>query len=45
MIENEELDEDFEEFDINDYTDNMPCDTYGMGACSSSCPNYFKCNQ
>lgn len=24
---------------------NMPCDTYGMEACSSSCPNWFDCNK
>ena len=22
---------------------NMPCDTYGMGACSDSCPRYHEC--
>ena len=24
---------------------NMPCDTYGMEACTSSCPNWFDCNK
>lgn len=22
---------------------NMPCDTYGMAACSHSCPKYYQC--
>lgn len=26
------------------YTGNMPCDNYGMIACSSSCPQYYQCN-
>lgn len=32
-------DEDFDD----DYTGNMPCDTYGMGACTILCRNYAKC--
>jgi len=37
---------DFEEYDYDfdyGYESNMPCDTYGMTACSSSCSNYYKC--
>lgn len=29
----------------DDYSENMPCDTYGISACSSSCPNYQKCQK
>ena len=32
-----------EEYDDYGYEYNMPCDTYGPAACSSSCPNYAKC--
>lgn len=28
---------------VDDISSNMPCDTYGMCACSSSCPQYFSC--
>ena len=28
---------------IDDAEMNMPCDTYGMCACSSSCPRYYQC--
>ena len=39
-------DEDYEEEDDygeGDYSGNMPCDTYGPLACSSSCPQYYQC--
>ena len=32
----------YEEVDYG-YEMNMPCDTYGPCACSSSCPNYIQC--
>ena len=32
----------YEEVD-DGYESNMPCDTYGPCACSSSCPNYINC--
>lgn len=28
----------------DDYSQNMPCDNYGMGACSPSCPKFWECN-
>ena len=40
----QEEDEEWEDADPDEYAGNMPCDTYGMSACSRSCPNYFKCN-
>ena len=39
-LENKDDDE-YEEY--YDDTGNMPCDTYGMCACTSSCSNYPKC--
>ena len=27
----------------DDFKQNMPCDNYGMSACSPSCKQYFKC--
>ena len=43
--EDEDYEED-EEWEDEEYeeTGNMPCDNYGMGACSSSCPRYYECN-
>lgn len=37
----ETIDEEYE--DVDEESGNMPCDTYGMLACSHSCPNYYKC--
>lgn len=28
----------------DDYSSNMPCDNFGMLACSSSCPKFYECN-
>jgi len=36
--------EDDEDEEWEEETGNMPCDTYGMAACSRSCPQYYKCN-
>lgn len=38
----EEYIEEYEEYIDTEYEKNMPCDNTGY--CSSTCPNYFKCN-
>lgn len=38
-----ELEEQYCEEDIEDAKSNMPCDTWGMLACTSSCPQYEEC--
>ena len=40
----DDYDEEYEDYsDDYGYESNAPCDTYGPAACSSSCPNYAKC--
>lgn len=29
----------------DDWSQNMPCDTYGPTACSTACPRYWECNK
>lgn len=31
-------------YDYDPYELNMPCDNYGMVACSPSCPKFYECN-
>ena len=32
-----------EELNVDPIEENMPCDNYGMCACSHSCPQYYQC--
>lgn len=42
FIDGEEVEYDWDDT-TEGYDSNMPCDTYGPCACSSSCPNYIQC--
>ena len=44
-VDGELTEYDWDEYDpYEDYKYNTPCDTYGMCACSSSCPQFYECH-